>query len=117
VDDNLGGEAPVPGLVVSGFVGCPFGGQLDGGPQGRRLGWQCAAARAGAGPRRPNSSRTWPASEPNVTICAQDAQLLARIVHVLEIENSKLKQTNAALEQQVAAQPSVPDLTRRRRRP
>ncbi|MCX4760024.1 hypothetical protein OG562_03255 [Streptomyces sp. NBC_01275] len=45
------------------------------------------------------------------------AQLLARIVHVLEIENSKLKETNAALDQQVAAQSSVPDLTRRRRRP
>jgi hypothetical protein len=44
-------------------------------------------------------------------------QLLARIVHVLEIENSKLKETNAALEQQVAAQSSVPDLARRRRRP
>ncbi|WNZ06192.1 hypothetical protein [Streptomyces sp. 11x1] len=45
------------------------------------------------------------------------AQLLARIVHVLEIENSQLKETNAFLEQQVAAQASVPDLTRRRRRP
>ncbi|MFD7668125.1 hypothetical protein [Streptomyces sp. NPDC059788] len=45
------------------------------------------------------------------------AQLLARIVHVLEIENSKRKETNAALEQQVAAQAAVPDLTRRRRRP
>lgn len=45
------------------------------------------------------------------------AQLLARIVHVLEIENGKLKEANAALEQQVAAQASVPDLTRRRRRP
>ncbi|GGX46473.1 hypothetical protein [Streptomyces noursei] len=45
------------------------------------------------------------------------AQLLARIVHVLEIENSKLKDANAALEQQVAAHSSVPDLTRRRRRP
>ncbi|MFF3342955.1 hypothetical protein [Streptomyces flavidovirens] len=45
------------------------------------------------------------------------AQLLARIVHVLEIENSNLKETNAALEQQVAAQSAVPDLTRRRRRP
>ncbi|MER6977969.1 hypothetical protein [Streptomyces carpinensis] len=44
------------------------------------------------------------------------AQLLARIVHVLEIENSKLKEINAALEQQVAAQASVPDLTRWRRR-
>jgi hypothetical protein len=44
------------------------------------------------------------------------AQLLARIVHVLELENSKLKETNAALEQQVAAQSSVPDLTRRRHR-
>ncbi|MGW0314072.1 hypothetical protein [Streptomyces flavidovirens] len=45
------------------------------------------------------------------------AQLLARIVHVLEIENSNLKETNAALEQQVAAQSAVPDLTRWRRRP
>ncbi|MCX5097646.1 hypothetical protein OOK36_55420 [Streptomyces sp. NBC_00365] len=44
------------------------------------------------------------------------AQLLARIVQVLEIENSKLKDTNAALEQQVAAHAAVPDLTRRRRR-
>jgi hypothetical protein len=43
------------------------------------------------------------------------AQLLARIVHVLEIENSKLKETNAALEHLVATQASVPDLTRRRR--
>jgi hypothetical protein len=42
------------------------------------------------------------------------AQLLARIVHVLEIENSKLKETNAALEQQVAAEASVPDLAHRR---
>lgn len=41
------------------------------------------------------------------------AQLLARIVHVLELENSKLKETNAALEQQVAAYASIPDLTRR----
>ncbi|MEU8952031.1 hypothetical protein [Streptomyces sp. NPDC048489] len=45
------------------------------------------------------------------------AQLLARIVHVLEIENGKLKEINEALEQQVAAQSAVPDLTRRRRRP
>ncbi|WP_230193548.1 hypothetical protein [Streptomyces coriariae] len=45
------------------------------------------------------------------------AQLLARIVHVLEIENSKLKETKAALEQQVAARALVPDLARRRRRP
>ncbi|MEU9101108.1 hypothetical protein [Streptomyces sp. NPDC048361] len=45
------------------------------------------------------------------------AQLLARILHVLEIENSKLKETITALEQQVAAQSAVPDLTRRRRRP
>ncbi|MET7296407.1 hypothetical protein ABZS79_30585 [Streptomyces griseoloalbus] len=44
-------------------------------------------------------------------------QLLARIVHVLEIENNKLKETNTALEQQVPARASVPDLTRRRRRP
>ncbi|MEU3296649.1 hypothetical protein ABZ722_30440 [Streptomyces longwoodensis] len=44
-------------------------------------------------------------------------QLLARIVHVLEIENSKLQETNAALEEQVAVKSSVPDLTRRRRRP
>ncbi|MFI2906720.1 hypothetical protein ACG2OD_00400 [Streptomyces sp. PDY-4] len=45
------------------------------------------------------------------------AQLLARIVHVLEIENSKLKETNEALEQRLAAQSAIPDLTRRRRRP
>ncbi|KOT80938.1 hypothetical protein ADK70_27000 [Streptomyces rimosus subsp. pseudoverticillatus] len=45
------------------------------------------------------------------------AQLLARIVHVLEIENSKLKENNAALEQQVAVRASVPDLTRRKPRP
>ncbi|MET7608146.1 hypothetical protein ABZS96_38140 [Streptomyces avermitilis] len=45
------------------------------------------------------------------------AQLLARIFHLLEIENSKLKETNAALEQQMAAHASAPDLTRRRRRP
>ncbi|GGV58492.1 hypothetical protein GCM10010245_91600 [Streptomyces spectabilis] len=44
------------------------------------------------------------------------AQLLARIVHVLEIENNKLKETNAALEKHMAAQSSVPDLIRRRRR-
>ncbi|MDH6228872.1 hypothetical protein [Streptomyces sp. MJP52] len=43
------------------------------------------------------------------------AQLLARIVHVLEIGNSKLKEINADLEQQVADRASVPDLTRRRR--
>ncbi|MFJ9908651.1 hypothetical protein ACIRVK_38320 [Streptomyces sp. NPDC101152] len=43
------------------------------------------------------------------------AQLLAWIVHVLEIENSKLKETNAALERHVAAQFLVPDLARRRR--
>ncbi|MFE0358863.1 hypothetical protein ACFW2I_36090 [Streptomyces nigra] len=43
------------------------------------------------------------------------AQLMARIIQVLEIENSKLKETNAALQRQVAARASVPDLTRRRR--
>nr|BFD88629.1 hypothetical protein StreXyl84_80300 [Streptomyces sp. Xyl84] len=43
------------------------------------------------------------------------AQLLARIVHVLEIENSQLKETNAALAQQMAAQTGVPDVTRWRR--
>lgn len=45
------------------------------------------------------------------------AQLLARIVHVLEVENSKLKETNEALKQQVATHTSVPDLAQRRRRP
>ncbi|XIG72690.1 hypothetical protein C1N81_03645 (plasmid) [Streptomyces sp. SGAir0957] len=45
------------------------------------------------------------------------AQLLARIVHVLEVENSKLKETNEALKQQMATYTSVPDLTQRRRRP
>ncbi|WP_158717020.1 hypothetical protein [Streptomyces rimosus] len=39
------------------------------------------------------------------------AQLLGRIVQVLEIENSRLKETITALEQQVAAHASVPDLT------
>ncbi|WP_208870797.1 hypothetical protein [Streptomyces aquilus] len=43
------------------------------------------------------------------------AQLMARIIQVLEIENSKLKETNTALQRQVAAHASVPDLTRRRR--
>ncbi|MFB8776300.1 hypothetical protein [Streptomyces broussonetiae] len=42
------------------------------------------------------------------------AQLLARIVQVLEIENHRLKETNAALEQQLAARTSVPDLASRR---
>ncbi|MET8249512.1 hypothetical protein ABZV31_37200 [Streptomyces sp. NPDC005202] len=42
-------------------------------------------------------------------------QLLARIVQVLEIEMHQLKETNAALQGQVAARASVPDLTRWRR--
>ncbi|MER7408105.1 hypothetical protein ABT373_38010 [Streptomyces sp. NPDC000070] len=42
------------------------------------------------------------------------AQLLARIVQVLEIENHRLKETNAALEQQLAARAGVPDLAGRR---
>ncbi|MCC5036475.1 hypothetical protein DMH02_025645 [Streptomyces sp. WAC 00631] len=42
------------------------------------------------------------------------AQLLARIVHVLEIENHRLKVTNAALEEQLAVQSGVIDLTSRR---
>jgi hypothetical protein len=47
---------------------------------------------------------------------AKQQQDLTRIVHVLEIKNSKLKETNAALEHWVVAQASVPDLTRRRHR-
>ncbi|MFD9934141.1 hypothetical protein ACFWZ6_13530 [Streptomyces massasporeus] len=39
---------------------------------------------------------------------------MARIIQVLEIENSKLKETNAALQRQVAARASVTDLTRGR---
>ncbi|OLZ62770.1 hypothetical protein AV521_40780 [Streptomyces sp. IMTB 2501] len=42
------------------------------------------------------------------------AQLLARVVQVLEIENHRLKETNAALEQQLAAREGVPDLASRR---
>ncbi|MFE1029675.1 hypothetical protein ACFW5I_34915 [Streptomyces sp. NPDC058818] len=42
------------------------------------------------------------------------AQLLARIVQVLEIENHRLKETNAALEQQLAARAGVPNLAGRR---
>lgn len=41
-------------------------------------------------------------------------QLLARIAHALEIECSKLQETNANLEQQLAEHDLVPDLTRRR---
>jgi hypothetical protein len=47
----------------------------------------------------------------------RQTQLLARIVHVLEIENSRLRETNSALEQQAAAHASVPDFTSWRRRP
>jgi hypothetical protein len=43
------------------------------------------------------------------------AQLLARIVQVLEIENHQLKEANTNLRGQVAAQGAVRDLTRRRR--
>jgi len=42
------------------------------------------------------------------------AQLLARIVQVLEIENHRLRETSAALEQQLAARTGVPDLASRR---
>lgn len=42
-------------------------------------------------------------------------QLLARIVHVLEIENHQLKETTSDLERQLADRAGVPDLTRRRR--
>ncbi|MFD7606160.1 hypothetical protein ACFWAN_37890 [Streptomyces mirabilis] len=42
------------------------------------------------------------------------AQLLARIVQVLEIENHQLKEANTNLRGQVAAQGAVRDLTRRR---
>ncbi|MFF0066623.1 hypothetical protein ACFYRC_34920 [Streptomyces sp. NPDC005279] len=44
------------------------------------------------------------------------AQLLARIVHVLEIENQQLKRTNEQMKAQLAEYTSIPDLTRRRRR-
>jgi hypothetical protein len=43
------------------------------------------------------------------------AQLLARIVQVLEIENHQLKEANTNLRGQVAVQGAVRDLTRRRR--
>ncbi|MFF0132038.1 hypothetical protein ACFYTG_41095 [Streptomyces mirabilis] len=43
------------------------------------------------------------------------AQLLARIVQVLEIKNHQLKGANTNLRGQVAAQGAVRDLTRRRR--
>ncbi|WP_234540616.1 hypothetical protein [Streptomyces shenzhenensis] len=43
------------------------------------------------------------------------AQLLARIVQVLEIEKHQLKQTTRDLERQLADRAGVPDLTRRRR--
>lgn len=43
-------------------------------------------------------------------------QLLARIVHILEIENHQLKDTNEQLKAQLADYTSIPDLTRRRRR-
>ncbi|MFC9005641.1 hypothetical protein [Streptomyces microflavus] len=42
-------------------------------------------------------------------------QLMARIVHVLEIENHRLKETNRNLEKQLADHAAVPDLTQRRR--
>ncbi|GGV52432.1 hypothetical protein GCM10010245_82570 [Streptomyces spectabilis] len=42
------------------------------------------------------------------------AQLLARIVQVLEIENHRLKETKTALEQQLAARAGVPNLANRR---
>lgn len=43
------------------------------------------------------------------------AQLLARIVQVLEVENHHLKGTNTALEQRLVAQFGVSDISRRRR--
>ncbi|GAA3085412.1 hypothetical protein GCM10010449_06430 [Streptomyces rectiviolaceus] len=43
------------------------------------------------------------------------AQLLARIVQVLEIENHQFKEANTNLRGQLAAQGAVRDLTRRRR--
>ncbi|MET7607361.1 hypothetical protein ABZS96_33830 [Streptomyces avermitilis] len=42
-------------------------------------------------------------------------QLMARIVHVLEIENHRLKASNRNLRDQLADHAAVPDLTRRRR--
>jgi len=43
------------------------------------------------------------------------AQLLARIVQVLEIENHQLKEASTSLRRQLAAQGAVRDVTRRRR--
>ncbi|WP_326609032.1 hypothetical protein OG949_01350 [Streptomyces scopuliridis] len=43
------------------------------------------------------------------------AQLLARMVQVLEIENHQFKEANTSLRGRVAAQGAVRDLTRRRR--
>ncbi|MEV8597292.1 hypothetical protein [Streptomyces sp. NPDC052012] len=42
------------------------------------------------------------------------ARLRVRIVQVLEIENHRLRETNEALEQQLAARVGVPDLASRR---
>jgi hypothetical protein len=41
-------------------------------------------------------------------------QQLARIVHVLEVENQQLKATNSALQQQLATRSGVTDLAGRR---
>jgi hypothetical protein len=41
-------------------------------------------------------------------------QQLARIVHVLEVENQQLKATNSALQQQLATRSGVTDLASRR---
>ncbi|WP_157495399.1 hypothetical protein [Kutzneria sp. 744] len=42
------------------------------------------------------------------------SQQLTRVVHVLEVENHRLKEANADLEQQLAARTGVPDLASRR---
>ncbi|MGX1885446.1 hypothetical protein [Streptomyces sp. NPDC055287] len=45
------------------------------------------------------------------------AQLLARIVQVLEIENHRLMETNEALEQQLSTRACITDLANRRPMP
>ncbi|OAH10688.1 hypothetical protein [Streptomyces jeddahensis] len=55
---------------------------------------------------------SWRASERDDL--RSQAQLLARIVQVVQRENHRLKETDAALEQQLAAHAGVPDLASRR---
>ncbi|MBP5888823.1 hypothetical protein [Streptomyces scabiei] len=59
-----------------------------------------------------STARHWPESVPNATTSVL-IQQLARIVHVLELENQQLKEANAALEQQIADRDGVTDLASR----